>query len=167
MNILKIIKEFEGIFGAILGVVSTLFATELLRRYGKLRFYNISFNRSFISFNDILDNGSVSLEFILDIFNSSNIQKIMRDITIQFFNNSDMRLEVVPLLETDIKFKDQVKKPIIFDINNILPKELQRVHLHIFIYSENLPKIIDTDHIYLKFTNENNMTKKFLLHNGD
>lgn len=167
MNILNIIKEFEGILGAILGAVSTLFATELIRRYGKLKFYNICFNRSFISFNDILDNDSVSLEFVIDIFNSSSMQKTMRGISIQFFNNSVMRLEVVPLLETDINFKDQIKKPVIFDINNILPKELQRVHLHIFIYSENLSKIKDTDHIYLKFTKENNTTKKFLLHNGD
>ena len=35
-NIVKIIKEFEGIIGAILGSVVTLVVTDILKRKGKL-----------------------------------------------------------------------------------------------------------------------------------
>ena len=42
-DILNIIKEFEGIIGAVLGSIGTLIATDILKRKGKLNIYLMDF----------------------------------------------------------------------------------------------------------------------------
>ena len=43
-KVINFIKDFEGIFGAILGSATTLIITDVLRKKGKLKFYLMDYN---------------------------------------------------------------------------------------------------------------------------
>ena len=69
-DILNIIKEFEGIIGAVLGSIGTLIATDILKRKGKLNIYLMDFKGKYWEpigtgtnpFNGVMDLADYSIE---------------------------------------------------------------------------------------------------------
>jgi len=102
IDIFDIIKEFEGIFGVLLGVIVTMVSTELIKRWGKIYTYFDNWNASLykqnkygesigIDFVDYEESDYYKYEFDLQIFNSSQIYKALRDIRIEFvFDNKSI-----------------------------------------------------------------------------
>ena len=93
-NIICIIKEFEGIIGAILGSTFTLIITDILKKIGKLKIYLNNFEgRYWYNSKDDRYEPTTSkkygtsiesfrFKFDIDVYNSSEIPKIMRDLKI-------------------------------------------------------------------------------------
>ncbi|EOW2658305.1 hypothetical protein ACOVAV_002819, partial [Enterococcus faecalis] len=52
-SIIKLLIEFEGIIGAILGSVATLITTELLKSRGKIRLYLRDFIGVYQTYRDV------------------------------------------------------------------------------------------------------------------
>ena len=93
-NIICIIKEFEGIIGTILGGAFTLIITDILKKIGKLKIYLNNFEGRYW-YNSKADPyepttskkygtsiESFRFKFDIDLYNSSEIPKIMRDLKI-------------------------------------------------------------------------------------
>lgn len=51
-NIGEIISNFEGIIGALLGVIVTLILTHILKHFGQIKFYIVDFEIYFKTDND-------------------------------------------------------------------------------------------------------------------
>lgn len=102
IDFFNIIKEFEGIFGVLLGVVVTMGSTELIKRWGKIYNYFDNWNASLYkqdscgasirtSLDDYEESYCYNYEFDMQIFNSSQIYKVLRDIKIEFvFENKSI-----------------------------------------------------------------------------
>ena len=57
-NIIKIIVELEGVIGAVLGVITTVIVTDILRRKGKLEIFIIKAEGIFY-YNDNVDSSVI------------------------------------------------------------------------------------------------------------
>ncbi|MCI5521922.1 MAG: hypothetical protein MR411_04900 [Tenericutes bacterium] len=105
-NIVCIIKEFEGIIGAILGSAFTLIITDILKKIGKLKIYLNNFEGRY--WYNSKDNRyepttskkygtsieSFRFKFDIDVYNSSELPKIMRDLKISIYKNKKFLKEV-------------------------------------------------------------------------
>lgn len=94
LEILQALNEFQGIIGAILGSVTTLIVSDMLKKKGKLKKYIIAYNDKFEKFKDVGcsmkgksddDFYGYSIKYILQVYNNSDTPKIMRDFKIVFF----------------------------------------------------------------------------------
>ena len=105
-NIICIIKEFEGIIGAILGSTFTLIITDILKKIGKLKIYLNNFEGRYW-YNSKEDRykqttskkygtsiESFRFKFDIDVYNSSELPKIMRDLKISIYKNKKFLKEV-------------------------------------------------------------------------
>ena len=93
---ISIIKEFEGIIGALLGVIITMLMNEYLKEKGNIKYYfdNLTINYkargNYGNYMDV-DKGEdyEGVEYRLDIqlYNTSESRKILRDIKLQFIGS--------------------------------------------------------------------------------
>lgn len=100
---ISFIKEFEGIIGALLGVIITMLMNEYLKSKGKIKYYFSNFTINYMgvdkgiyrSFDKESDYSSIEYEFNIQIYNTSESKKILRDIKIQFISD-ELEIKVVP-----------------------------------------------------------------------
>lgn len=97
MTIIELLDKYDGIMGAILGAVlgtvATLITTYLLKFTGKVHVQAINHKMTFfdttggsITERDVFHEGVrfASLDIALDLFNSSEVQVGLRDITLEY-----------------------------------------------------------------------------------
>ena len=88
-NIIKIIKEFEGIIGAILGSVVTLVVTDILKRKGKLNIYLMEFKGKYwYKDKDYGDTTTKRKGAVIDSYRFNfviDVYKIIRSLAKDFF----------------------------------------------------------------------------------
>lgn len=105
MNILEILKEFEGIIGAILGSLFTFITTFALSRIGKLNIYLMSFEGDYWYYNSEFYGPSITktktsrlqcfkLVAVIDFYNSSELPKIMRNIKLVAYDKNKLLCDI-------------------------------------------------------------------------
>ena len=109
-NIICIIKEFEGIIGAILGSAFTLIITDILKKIGKLKINLNDFEeRYWYNSKDDRYEPTTSkkyctsiegfrFKFDIDVYNSSELPKIMRDLKISIYKKNILRFFAIKYL---------------------------------------------------------------------
>ncbi|WP_411682458.1 hypothetical protein [Clostridium thailandense] len=169
---LKIIKEFNGIIGAVVGSTTTLVITKLLKSTGKVCLYLKEWEVENTEENEIgeinyikttsLEVDSLYIKLTMDIYNSSEIPKIMRNIKIGFYNNKKELFSIVPN-DKDNEFKGQQ-----FNFpqkSTIINLESKKCIIKKFSFNISDKNVIDllknANVIYFMYTNENNKNKKF------
>lgn len=177
-NIICIIKEFEGIIGAILGSAVTLIITDLLKKKGKLNIYLNDFrgqfwyrdkNRPYDISKEKMENmvlSSYKFEFNIDIYNASELPKIMRNLKICIYKNKKIINEIdVNNEETRrvVSMCITVDKTTVFNIDG---KSSYNLILSSEIPEENVTMLKDGINLKLKYKNEKNKDVYFNLFNG-
>ena len=172
-NIICIIKEFEGIIGAILGSAFTLIITDILKKIGKLKIYLNNFEgRYWYNSKDDRYEPTTSkkygtsiesfrFKFDIDVYNSSELPKIMRDLKISIYKNKKFLKEVNV---NDEETRRVVCRCITVDkttIFNIPAKESYNLKLSAEIPEDIAFMMKDGLIIKLKYKNEKNKNKYF------
>lgn len=171
-EILQITKELEGVIGAVLGTVSTLIVTELLKNKGKLNCYINDWEAKFDTYGDVGcsmmgktddDLYGYGFSFELQIYNSCDVKRILRNITITFHKNGKEKLSIIPYDESTRRRTQISSKADKIKIVNIIPKEIIEIKLSGWIIEEDLYKLDNIDSIYIGFYNEKNKKVKKLI----
>ena len=179
-KVINFIKDFEGIFGAILGSATTLIITDILRKKGKLKFYLMDYNgeywyeskEKYYGPTKDKNNGhgieSYRFKFTLDIYNTSEFPKIMRDLKIKVYKNKNL-LTSIPV--NDEETRRIVSRCITVDqttVFNFNGKETDNI-----ILSAEIPKEfanqLNNNNIVLKlnYKNEKGNNKYFKIYKGN
>lgn len=148
-TIIEIIKNYEGIIGALLGVIVTTILNEYLKSKGKINFYFLNFNRCFkgrgilgeyCEVYDVENADSFEYEFEIQIYNSSDVNKIIREFEIEFICIDNRKIYSTPHNKDTIReyaggFKtDELK------ILNLKPKEIIDFNICGYIWDEEILK---------------------------
>lgn len=179
-NIICFIKEFEGIIGAVLGSVGTLIVTDILKRKGKLKIYLMASNGNF-KYNvmgSILNwRESEEDDFYcydhnieLNLYNSCDSPKFIRDLKINIYNNNDL------LFVKEMKDEDtRVITPGRYSsckINNakmynIEPKIVIDLNLSFYLSEEEYRKIDNDKKVKfeISYINDKNKVKRIEVYN--
>ncbi|MBU3175177.1 hypothetical protein KPL47_02205 [Clostridium estertheticum] len=175
VNITSIIKEFEGILGAILGSSTTLIITQLLKRMGKLNLFiknwdvwtqqNDDFGGTSMIKATSCNEAYYYITFNMEIYNGSDIPKIMRDVNIAFYKDKKELFKIVPCDIDNDKiigggFRDSQK----VNVLNIEPKKCTTKDFGFSIDDINmLDSLKEVNNIYFIHTNESIKVKKLLI----
>lgn len=175
-DIIKIIKEFEGIIGAILGSVVTLVVTDILKQKGKLNIYLMEFKGKYWykdkDYGDtttkrkesVID--SYRFNFVIDVYNSNELPKIMRDIKICIYNDNELLNEVFVNDEETRRVSCHtimVDKTTVFNIGG---KESYNLKMSAEIPTKEAGMLKNGLILKLKYNDEKNKTKYFEIFNG-
>lgn len=174
---ISIIKEFEGIIGALLGVIITMLMNEYLKEKGNIKYYfdNLTINYkargNYGNYMDV-DKGEdyEGVEYRLDIqlYNTSESRKILRDIKLQFIG-SEGTIEDIPKdrsterVSGGISIRDSLK------IININPKEIVEIKVGGSFYHFNcddindIKKLNNIEKIYMMAKDSNDKKVKKLI----
>ena len=153
-DLITFISKFEGIIGALMGVVATLITTQLIKNLGRIEFYFNEYEDKLWRFDrggiEILDKSDTikaeyyDYKFRIELYNSSESIRILRDLRIGFqledkfiygkLNNSD---EII-----HDKFRNTTHE---LNIINIPPKQIVEINIEGNIKKENL-----TDNLNIK-----------------
>jgi len=158
-SLILVIEKFEGIIGALLGVVVTMLMNEYLKSKGKIRFYFQDFKLKYLEKNSEggyeecekeKDYTLVRYNFKVQLYNSSENRKILRDIKIVFVGNKGTIYNIVQ--NTDSR-RVNFDRLISDDVNiiNLNPKEIIEIGLEgqISKSSGDIKILRDIDKIYL------------------
>ncbi len=173
----------ENILIALIGVGATIAGTILgwalnnISNKGKLNFYIKSWKKSFKYCEEHFLYDSPSAEktqcyvycLSIEIYNSSNNTKIMRDIKLSFYDKKNELIYDIPLdTDTEILCSPKAHYDKVGPIN-ISAKKIKTLNLHNEIYNKKgLPSYIwNTKNIYLVYINEKSKKKKILIESED
>ncbi|MCB2354460.1 hypothetical protein [Clostridium estertheticum] len=174
-----VLKEFDGIIGAIaggvIGTVSTLIATQLLKRMGKL---NLFIKKWEIRRPQLDGYGGTSMvnatscneayyhiTFNMETYNGSEIPKIMRDVKIAFYKDKKELFKIVPCDRDNDKviaggFRDSQE----VNVLNFEPKKCTTKDFSFRIDDiDMLDNLKEVNKIYFIHTNENKKVKKLFI----
>lgn len=171
-NLIKLLLEFEGIVGAVLGSVATLIATELLKSRGKVKLYLKEFQGIYQTYGDVgagqrgkTDNDfyGYNLKYTFQIYNGTDLPRIMRDFKVDFYKGDKIVYSDVPKNEETRRYSQHFSNVDEMEISNIYPREIQILKHSIYISSENLDKIEGATKIEMIFYNEKDKKRSLLL----
>jgi hypothetical protein len=176
---INFIKDFEGIFGAILGSATTLIITDILHKKGRLKFYLMDYNGEYCYESKENHYGptkdkeygqeieSYRFQFTLDIYNTSELPKIMRDLKIKVYKDKKF-LTSIPVNDEDTR--RVVCKCITVDqttIFNFNGKETANITLSAEVPKEFAEQLNNKDiALKLNYKNEKNKNKHFKIYKG-
>ncbi len=178
-KVINLIKDFEGIFGAILGSATTLIITDILRKKGKLKFYLMDYNgeywyeskEKYYGPTKVKECGqdieSYRFQFSLDIYNTSELPKIMRDLKIKVYKNKKLLISIPVNDEETRRYVCRsmtVDQTTIFNFNG---KETVNITLGAEI-PKKFAEQLNNNSIVLKlnYKNEKNKNKYFIIYKG-
>ncbi|WP_294376924.1 hypothetical protein [uncultured Clostridium sp.] len=170
--IISFISGFQGIIGAVFGTVATLITTELIKSLGRLKFYfndiSIEYSgeneRGFtdIIVTDVTKADACGYKFRVQIYNSSETIKILKDFKVEFvlesrsiYNKPNNRDEYIQH-DCFLEYKD-------FNLIHILPKNMIEINMCGNIYNENMIEFSKLKKVYFIAQNHNNKTIKKLI----
>ncbi len=174
-NIIDIIKEFDGILGAILGSVATLITTDIIRKKGKLNIYvesadgNYEYNTNgFVSTERKKDSNLCYYIFNLkiEIYNKSDSPKIIRNIKLNIYN--DDKLVYKKEIKDEATRRHYQSISVVDDatIYNIEPKKIYEYEYKMILSIEELKKLKGDVTFELIFINEKNKIQRFKVFGG-
>lgn len=174
--IIQILQEYDGIIGAILGVIATLITTDWLNRKGKLNIYVMNWKDKYETYEDVgcfkggkerTDFYGYESEVILEVYNGSNTQKIMRNVKTNFYKDDVEKYKATPKNEDSRRKTESgwITRDSV-EVVNFKPKEVIKLKLSNYIYEDKLNEIEKCNKVYLTYIDEKNKTRKILLYNG-
>ncbi|REE81584.1 hypothetical protein A8990_118110 [Paenibacillus taihuensis] len=106
---IEFLEKFEGIVGALLGVVVTLVVTHILKNVGRVKLFLVA-QKVGISKETRTSYGEVKyidtekteadlceIDITLEIYNGTDVGKIFRDIKVCFYNkNNELKFSITP-----------------------------------------------------------------------
>lgn len=135
--LITFISKFEGMLGAILGSVTTLIVTELIKSLGRIKFYFYDYqikyygeNESgFIStINDANKAQYCIYKIRMQLYNSSEVIKPLKDFQIQFLSD-DKIIYSKPTNDNETIKHEVYYEYKDFNLINVLPKHLIEINL--------------------------------------
>lgn len=176
-SFINILLEFEGIIGAVLGSVATLIVTHLLAHSGNLKSYVVDKKLDFITFfeqNNRMPKDSrdtlerVSLHYRLQIYNKSDVYKIMRDFKVDFYKNKEAVFSIVPKDESTRKRSQYTTWVDEMEVANIPANEIVifKHSLDIWEGKKEFTLLDGVTEIKLSFFDEKDKRRHILLHAG-
>lgn len=179
MKLLDFLTQFEGIIGALLGVIVTMLMGYLLKKMGKIRMsssnhwlsvleseedgthYYIIANEAKKKINEY---SSGLYEFDLTVFNSSDEPKGLKDITICFVGpNKSNIVKKVPRDEATRRISAGAIRTDEVKILNLPVKEMINYHLLVYIEREDLMHIHNCKEVILTATDHKDKKLKWIL----
>lgn len=169
VNTVNLIKEFDGIIGGIIGAVagsvSILLITQLQKTFGRLHIYLNNWNAEFKTqgrTGEHIKAGpddklcQYEFSFELELYNSSDNFKIMRDVRICFERNGIKLFEDFPYISNIQElFMSQFAAEQLRVIN-VEPKKIVHFDLYGNIGENHLEQIKNVDAIYFLCLDEKN-----------
>ncbi|MDU4889785.1 MAG: hypothetical protein E6344_07345 [Clostridium sp.] len=171
--VISFIKEFEGIIGALLGVIITMLMNEYLKSKGKIKYYFDNFVIRYMATDNEGCYGSVEkeaayesieYEFNMQIYNTSESKKILREIKIQFISD-ELEIETTPKdSSTSRKYGGGYVCDSI-NIININPKEILEISIegYIDICESDIKKLKNINKVFMLAKDSNDKTIKKLI----
>jgi hypothetical protein len=167
MDITTVLIEYKSIIGTLLGSITTLIITYLIRYNGGIKFsiqnWNIKFYRNEDSayheetiVKDVNEAKHVYYEFDIYIYNGSEIPKSLKDFSIEFVCNKNIVIEKLYDCATT-KFVSMTYISEFLKVANIPPKQINLYKVKGWLDNENIEK--------LAAQKNNKMDIKFLAYN--
>lgn len=173
-DLIIILKEFEGIMGTILGSVTTLIVTDLLRKIGKLKLYLIEWRGVYYSNSEL---GEIVLakddknlynfgfSYILQVYNKSDTPKIMRNFKVKFYKNKEV-FSLIPYDDSTRSYQNHILHIENIEVINVKPKEIQVLKQSGYINFNELPNIENSSKVELTYYDEKDRKRKVVLFKG-
>ncbi len=174
-SFIEILPKYDGIVGALLGVIVTMILTQWLKSFGKIRFYVIEKNIDFkkqkegeIASYQIEctkeEAETVSLKAKIEIYNGSEVSKILRDIRFVFYDEKKKKLlSITPEDKSTQRFAAATYwRDELYNIN-ILPKQILVFELVRHFHNENAELIKKGRTLFLEAKNHRGKKIKVLL----
>ena len=171
-DFIELVEKFEGIIGALFGVIITMILTQWLKSLGKTRFYLVSSEFKYMrdTVNDFGETRSEHCEKVeadnlqinctIEIYNSSEIHKILRDVKFSFYDGGKMLLNVTPEdKETEQRAKYWTIREELLNIN-IPPKQIITIELIRYIGEQYTETIKQCNRVMLTMKNHNGKKHK-------
>lgn len=168
---LEYIKEFEGIIGALGGVIVTTLINEYLKSKGKIKLYYDGLEKKFLkqgSYGEIIESDSeigaerFNYSFNIQLYNPSDVKRILRDIKIQFKGSN--------WLGTFIPYDGSIRKSVSYGstiqplkIINLNPKEIIEVKIDGSIRKEKFNGLTQESQVYFMAKIDNGKKIKQLI----
>ncbi|MGP3749736.1 hypothetical protein ACTWKA_22055 [Bacillus sp. 3A_MP1] len=171
-NIGEIISDFEGIIGALLGVIVTLILTHILKHFGAIKFYIVGFEINFRSDNDGWGTNinsskneatQAEIQSQIEIYNGAEIPKVLREIKFCFYKNTNLIVSVAPDDKATEEYdKFSYYRDMLFNIN--LPsKQIIDINLIKLLNEEETKQVKKCNRVYLEAKDHNGKMYKALL----
>lgn len=168
MSFWDLLIEYKAIFGTVLGSVATLVTTYLLRNLGKLQWdikdwefvmYSQDECGGMIRTLDLSDIQSTSFSFEIILYNSSDSQKSLKDISLEF-NNSNNASIFIKLEDAQSKrYADCAFFRILDETTNVLnvsPKLMTRFRFKGCLSYKNLEHLGNSFNVTMHALNHKN-----------
>jgi hypothetical protein len=171
-EILDIALKFQGILGAAVGVIATLITTSLIKKLGRIYIYFRGWKMN-ISKRDgagglepstLEDANYCDYSFEMEIINTSETPRALRDIKVNFYNSNKLLLETIPRDDSTKKswtggtITDSLK------IINLPSKQMVYYKISGYIKSEDLKNLSNYKKIYFEALSHSRQKVKKLIH---
>ncbi|MDQ0975891.1 hypothetical protein QFZ31_005769 [Neobacillus niacini] len=179
-EIIELIKDFEGIIGALLGVIVTLILTQMLKSVGKIKFYIKENEIDFINaeqnmigeyieskVEDRNEATNINLKHTIEIYNGSEIPKIIRDVKYSFYYGNNLLLAIDPDDKSTERYTSYSHYRDSFLNINLPPKQITNIEIIQNIKTEETEIVKNCTKIYLEMNNHRGKKIKVLLKKFD
>jgi len=172
-DIISIIKGFEGILGAVLGSSTTLIVSDILKRKGELKLYLIKWEGCYKTYGDIgcsllgkedSDFYFYSFSYTLQVYNKSDVPKIMKDFKIKFYKEKEEVYSFIPNNDYTERYGAGSTMVDKMEVANIKPKEIQVLKQSGYVNENDLDIIEGTSKIKLTYYDEKDKERTILLY---
>lgn len=153
------IKEFDGIIGALLGVITTMLMNEYLKSKGKIKYYFDNIDIRYMGteesgfyqeFGKEKDYEAIEYTLNIQIYNTSESRKILRDIKIQLISGEFIE-ETIPIDSSKTRSYAGGSTCGKIKIININPKEILEIKIDGYISNcdINVKNFKNIDKVYM------------------
>lgn len=170
----RAIKEIIiGVVSAILGSVATMITTKILKQWGKLKFYFTKYEcknnyddgmggyvEEVVNDAKELKNSRVNMK--VEIYNSCELPKIMREINIVMCDKKIFKQRKYHLIPFDADNRISTNHPGA-NATYISIKPFEYITKELSFYINSKEQVDNVNRIYIEFKNENDRTKKHLI----
>lgn len=145
---LEILKTYDGVFGAVLGSISTLIVTHILKNMGKVSIKIRNMKVEYFKSDNyggrqrvdkFCENGYADIRIFLDIYNSANNNKTINDIQYKLLDDTKKVIHIGEMSDFETgKVSAGALKFEKFTFLNCNPKELVKKDLHVSFEPSNI-----------------------------
>lgn len=170
--VIKILSEFQGIIGATVGVIATLIVTSVIKNLGKIYIYFRNWGIKFYKMSGVGDHiiseikeaSYCSYSFEMEIMNSSELPKALRDIKVRFYNSDNKLLvESIPQDESTRKVSTGGSRIEPIKIINLPSKQMIYFNVSGYIKTENIKNLNKWKKVYFEaFDNRGRKVKRII-----
>jgi len=170
--VIKILSEFQGIIGATVGVIATLIVTSVIKNLGKIYIYFRDWGIEFYKMggagdhiiSEIKEACYCSFSFEMEVMNSSELPKALRDIKVRFYNiNNKLLAESIPQDESTRKVSMSGSRIEPIKIVNLPSKQMVYFDISGYIKTENIKDLNKWKKVYFEaFDNRGRKVKRII-----